>query len=69
MFNDRHTRFAADTFDQALTTTRHDDINVTILGQQGADRRAIDGIDNLHRSSRQASKLQTRVHAVRDQLI
>src|SRR5690606_26621113 len=69
VFDDRHFRFARDTFDQPLATARHDDVDVLRHRDQFSNRSAIGGFDDLHGGFRQARRTQTFAQAGGDGLV
>jgi hypothetical protein len=59
-------RFAGDALDEALTSPGHDDVDVSVHGDELAHGVAIRGLHHLHRRCRQASFSETLVDAFGD---
>ncbi len=62
-------RVARDALDQSLAAARHDDVDVLLVGDQAADRRAVGGRDHLHGVLGQARGAQALVDARRDRAV
>ena len=65
----RDARLAHQPLDQALAAARHDHVDVVLHGDELADRRAVGGLDHLHRGFGQSGRLQAFVHARGDRLV
>ena len=69
VLDDRHPGVAGDALDEALAAARDDHVHELGHGDQFAHRGAVGGLDDLHRSRRQAGGLQPGPHAGGDRLV
>ncbi len=69
VFDDRHPGLAADPFNQSLTATGHDNIDIIRHGYQLTDSRPIRCLHNLYGSFRQTGLFQTITNTGRYRLI
>ena len=69
MLDHRHFRLARDALDQALAAAGHDDVDVLVVGDQVADRRAVGRRDDLHGVLGQAGGAKAAMHARGDGLV